>query len=199
MDWAKLVAALVPSAIALLVGIYVGRLGFRAEAMKLRHSVAERRIKEFDGAAGDLLAMLLEIGSQRFDTPIGRAARRRFRDLYPSAVLKMLFAAELAMMPVHSDALTPSDKDLLRSCGDLYSHLATEVSPHDNGRERAEADLVAGVTMLVHLFMEAVDVSTEARVEGRSTRQYTARIQAIARRCAEEQRSGNTPQPGGDT
>jgi hypothetical protein len=198
MDWTKLLEALVPPAIALAVGVYVGRLGLRAETMRLRHSIAERRLKDFDGAAGDLRRMMLEMGRQDSDTSAVRAARDRFLDTYPDAGTNMVLAAELAMMPEHRPALRPLVSDLLDSCRRLYSRLTEAQKLPGDVPEGPADNLVTRVTMLVHLLMEAVDVSAEAKLEGRSARRHTRRMAEVASRWAEEARSGNTPQPGRD-
>jgi hypothetical protein len=176
----------------LVVGVYVGRLGFRTEAMKLRHSIAERRLREFDGAAGDLLKMMLEIGRQDSDTPAVHAALERFRSTYPEAGLHVVLAAELAMLPAHRDTLTPLTKDLLDSCRRAYSQLT------EGPRQEGESDhLVGRMTMLLYLLMQAVDTSTEARLEEWwLSWRYSRQIRAIAERWGEETRAAGVPGPG---
>ena len=176
-------------------GVVVGRLAFRAETMKLRHSVADRRLRDFDGAAGDLLKMKLEIGRQDSDTPAVRAALTRFRSSYPEAGLHVVLAAELAMLPAHRVALAPLTKDLLDSCSRAYSHL-TEGPRREHGSDH----LVGRMTMLLHLIMQAVDSSTEARVEEWwLSWRYSRQIKAIAQRWSEETRAAGVPGPGEGT
>jgi hypothetical protein len=59
--------------------------------------------------------------------------------------------------------------------------------------------LIARVAMLVHLLMQAVDVSTEARLEGRSSRRYANTIKGIAKRWAAENTTpASAPKPSGE-
>ncbi len=183
MDWEKLAEATVPSVIAAVIavraGIYVGRLGLRAEVMKLRHSIAERRVKEFDDAAGDLWRMMLGI------TQGDVAARKRFYERYPSAYIEVLLAAGLVMMPTHAILIG----DVQNNLSSLYRRLYTAISEAEEGGVERPDEVQKCAIMAMHALsslMQGVDISAEARLEGRSSRLHTAGIKGIAMSFVEQ-------------
>jgi len=212
MDWMGLVAkhpeeasavliclgGIVGSGFTLLANAYAARLGFRAEVMKLRHPIAQRRTHEFDGTAGDLRAMMLEIGCLGFDNPVGQKAIDRFRKTFPGATLKVILATELAMLPEHTELLNPLGLDLLQSSRALFEHLMKAPGVQEEHR-RVAKELANRITLLVHLYMEAVDVSIEAKLVGGPSRKQDARIKGIAKRWDSQKGVGTVPQLGGET
>ena len=197
MEWVKLLGPWIAPVVALGVGIYVGRLGLRAETMRLRHSIAERRVRDFDSAASDLLRMTLGMASHG---PVAvRTAWTRFHDSHPHAAIRLVLAAELAMMPAHREELDPLFKAILDDCSQLDS--PTVISPSElagTGPTGGLPRLVARTTLLVHLLMRAVDISTEASLEGRASRRYADAIEEITKRWAENITPAAAPGPGGD-
>jgi len=99
MDWAELIEVVGPPAIAFVGGLLVGRIGMKTEVIRLRYAIADRRIKEFDAAATDLLSMLLNIA---YPT---RPALGEFCERQLAATYRLLATADLALMPEYCGAL----------------------------------------------------------------------------------------------
>jgi len=168
------------SMLTLLSSRYVARLGFRTEVMRLRHSIAERRMKEFDGAAGDLWRMMLGIAQG------DAAARWRFYERYPSAYIEVLLAAGLVMMPRHAILIGAVQNDL----SSLYRRLYTAISEAEEGGVERPDEVHECAIRAMHALsslMQGVDISAEARLEGRSSRLHTAGIEGIAMSFVESQ------------
>jgi len=197
LGWPTAAAWLGTLIIALVAYLGTVRAGrqqaIETEKMKLRHSIADRRLRVFDGAVADLLGMMLEMARQDSDTDAVRDAAERFRSVYPQAGLQVVLAADLAMRPADSDAVTPLTKDILDSCKRVYSQFTQGRKP-----EEESENLAARIAMLVHLLMQAVDASTEARLDelglsGRCSRH----IKRIVDRWDEETRAAGVSGPGG--
>jgi hypothetical protein len=193
-----IVGGIVGSGLTLLASAYAARLGFRAEVMKLRHPIAQRRIHEFDGAAGDLRAMMLEIGCLGFDNPAGQKAIDRFKETFPGATLKVVMASELAMLPKHTELLKPLGLDLLQSSRALFEHLMKAPGVQEEHR-RVAKELANRITLLVHLYMKAVDVSIEAKLVGGSSRKQDALIKGFAKDWDSQKDVGTVPRSDGET
>jgi hypothetical protein len=145
MDWVKLaeshpvivsaVAGFAGGILAFLSTTYAARLGFRAEVMKLRHAIAERRVKEFGDAAQDLLGMALEISR---GGPFHYVKERweGVFDRFPGAGARVASTAELAMQPNHVRALCGPLAGLVVCCEALRWAMAEAAGDTDN-RQRS--------------------------------------------------------------
>jgi len=185
MDWAKLAEAAAPAAItaaALIVvaaigfigGILGGRLNFRAEVMKLRHSIAERRVKEFDEAATDFLSLTTALNRRDLDSV------RPLAEQYVTVSYRLANVATLAMMPEHDKMLEPAAEAFEDTCHRLCKLLGSTTGPLDGDGRRQYARCWRVMSATLSALMRAVDISAEARLEGKPSRGHTAAIKAIA-------------------
>lgn len=79
-------------------------------------------------------------------------------------------------------------RSILDNSGRLREMLEGEASEDAKAELFSEyARLWNTLCSMIHAFMEAVDVSGEARLEGRSSRRHRARIAEIANRFADDQ------------
>jgi hypothetical protein len=84
-------------------------------------------------------------------------------------------------MPEHSKLLEPLDPGglLLKTCQRLHETLHLSSDKLRSGGVGDYARSTVMLSVILRALMRAVDVSTEARIEGRSSRKHTAAIKAI--------------------
>ncbi len=180
----QLLIAILTVAASIIAAVVVARRQAATEVMKLRHAIAERRVAEFDGAASDIRAMVLDM---TMDNALASYnARCRFRARDPGAAVSVLLAADLAMMPEHTRLLVKLRSDFAGFCRELAQSMPEAQDKPFAVPSREQLRCVGKVGAAIHFLMEAVDVSTEARLEGRSSKLHTARIRSIAERYAEQ-------------
>ncbi|MFB3880987.1 MAG: hypothetical protein ACE149_06970 [Armatimonadota bacterium] len=169
MDWSKWIQlGFIPVIVAIVAGAaswVVARLQYSAELMKLRKAMNEKRLDSFEGAAADLRKMVLEMGRGAED-PGAQAAVARFCTCSERGK-EVSLAAELAMLSEHSRIVAPLLYELPRSC--LVLRLMLQGEQRDMDRVRDQLTDVADVLQRV---MEAVDISAEARLVGRSSHRH---------------------------